>query len=58
MAFIYIYIYIYIYKYITYLKMAKDTSANYYQNDKKYYKKKLVRDIEVFLKKKKKIMTI
>ena len=38
--------------------MAKDTSANYYQNDKKYYKKKLVRDIEVFLKKKQKIMTI
>ena len=38
---------------ITHIKMSKDSSAKYYQ-DKKGYKKRLMKDIKVFLKKKKK----
>ena len=34
--------------------MSKDSSAKYYQTIKKDYKKKLVKHIKVFLKKKKK----
>ena len=34
--------------------MPKDLSAKYYQNDKERFQKKLVEDIKVFLKKKKK----
>ena len=35
-------------------KISKDLSAKYYQDNKKDYKKKLVKDIKVFLKKNKK----
>ena len=34
--------------------MAKDSSPKYYQNNKERLQKKLVKDINVFLKKKKK----
>ena len=34
--------------------MRKDSSAKYYQNNKDRLQKKLVKDIKVFLKKKKK----
>ena len=38
--------------------MSKNLSAEYYQEIKKDYKKKLVKDINIFLKKKKKKATI
>ena len=38
--------------------MFKDSSAKYYQNNKENCTKKLVKDIEVFLKKEKKKTTI
>ena len=42
-----------------YFKMSKDSSAKYCQNIIKIdYKKKLVKDIKVFLKKKRKKVTI
>ena len=34
--------------------MSKDSSAKYYQNNKERLQKNLVKDIKVFLKKKKK----
>ena len=34
--------------------MSKDLSAKYYQENKERLQKKLVKDIEIFLKKKKK----
>ena len=34
--------------------MSKDSSIKYYQDTKKVYKKELVKDIRIFLKKKKK----
>ena len=34
--------------------MSKDSSANYYQDNKERLQKKLLKDIKVFLKKKKK----
>ena len=37
----------------SYRKMSKDSSANYYQRTKKDSKKKLVKDIKIFLKKRK-----
>ena len=41
--------------FFTYLKISKDSSAKYYQNNKERLEKKnLVKDIKVFLKKKKK----
>ena len=40
--------------FFTYIKMPKDWAAKYYQIIKKDFNKKLVRDIKVFLKKKKK----
>ena len=33
--------------------MSKDLPANYYQNNKKGYRKRLVKDIKVLLKRKK-----
>ena len=38
--------------------MFKDSSAKYYQDNKEKLPKKLVKDIKVFLKKKKKRKTI
>ena len=38
--------------------MPKDSSAKYYQNNKERLQKKFVKDIKVFLKKKKKKTTI
>ena len=38
--------------------MFKDSSAKYYQNNKEKLRKKLVKDIKVFFKKKKKNATI
>ena len=40
--------------FFTYIKISKDLSARYYQNNKKRLQNKLVKDIKVFLKKKKK----
>ena len=37
----------------TYIKMSNDSSAKYYQIHKKWLQKKLVKDVKVFLKKKK-----
>ena len=37
----------------TYIKMSKGLSVNYYQDNKKGYRKRLVKDIKVLLKKKK-----
>ena len=36
-----------------YIKMSKGSSAKHYQNNKNILQKKLVKDIKVFLKKKK-----
>ena len=36
-----------------YIKMSKNSSAKYYQNDKERLQKKLVKDIKIFLNKKK-----
>ena len=36
------------------MKMSKNSSAKYYQDNKEKLPKKLVKDIKVFLKKKKK----
>ena len=36
------------------MKMSKDSSAKYYQENKEKLQKKLLKDIKVFLKKKKK----
>ena len=36
-----------------YIKMSKNSSAKYYQNDKGRLQKKLVKDIKIFLNKKK-----
>ena len=36
-----------------YMKMPKPLSANYYQRNKERVQKKLVKDIKIFLKKKK-----
>ena len=36
-----------------YIKMSKNYSAKYYQNDKERLQKKLVKDIKIFLNKKK-----
>ena len=49
MYIIYIYIYIYIY-----IKISKNSSAKYYQNNKERLQKKYVKDIKVFMTKKKK----
>ena len=38
--------------------MSKTLSADYYQENKKDYKKKLAKDIKIFLKRKKKQATI
>ena len=38
--------------------MSKDLSGNYYRNNKEKLPKKLVKDIDVFLKKKKEKVTI
>ena len=38
----------------TYMNISKDSSAKYYQNNKEILQKKLVKDIKVFIKKKKK----
>ena len=40
--------------FFTYIKISKDSSAKYYQNDKESLQKDLVKDIKVFLGKKKK----
>ena len=40
--------------FFTYIKISKDLSARYYQNNKKRLQNKLVKDMKVFLKKKKK----
>ena len=40
--------------YITYIKISKNSSAKYYQNNKERLQKKYVKDIKVFLTKKKK----
>ena len=40
--------------FFTYIKMSKNSSAKYYQDNKERLQKKLVKDIKVFLKKKKK----
>ena len=40
--------------FFTYIKISKDLSARYYQNNKKRLQNKLVKDNKVFLKKKKK----
>ena len=41
--------------FLTYMKMSKDSSAKYYEDNKeKLPKEKLLKDIKVFLKKKKK----
>ena len=40
------------------MKMSKDSSAKYYQENKEKLQKKLLKDIKVFLKKKKKKKTI
>ena len=37
-----------------YIKMSKDLSAKYYQENKKRLQKKVLKDIKIFLKKKKK----
>ena len=42
--------------FFTYIKISKDLSARYYQNNKKRLQNKLVKDIKVFLKKKNNIM--
>ena len=36
--------------------MSKNSSAKYYQNDKERLQKKLVKDIKIFLNKKKKLI--
>ena len=38
--------------------MSKDSSAKYYQNNKERLKKKLMKDIKVFVKRKKKKATL
>ena len=38
--------------FLTCIKMSKDSSAKYYQNNKERRQKKFVKDIKVFLKKK------
>ena len=48
---LYMHIYIYIYLFIY---LHKDSSAKYHQNNKERLQKKLVKDIKVFLTKKKK----
>ena len=40
--------------FFTYIKISKDLSGKYYQNNKKRLQNKLVKDIKVFLKKKNK----
>ena len=40
--------------FFTYIRISKDSSAKYYQNNKEKLQKKFVKDIKVFLKKKKK----
>ena len=40
--------------FFTYIKVSKDSSAKYYQNNKEKLLKMLVKDIKVFLRKKKK----
>ena len=40
------------------MKMSIDSSAKYYQENKEKLQKKLLKDIKVFLKKKKKKKTI
>ena len=53
--YIYIYIlYMHIYIYI-FIYLHKDSSAKYHQNNKERLQKKLVKDIKVFLTKKKKV---
>ena len=44
--------------FFTYIKMSKDSSAKFYQINKERLQKKLARNIGVFLKKKKKKVTI
>ena len=38
--------------FFTYIKMSKDSSAKYYRDNKERLKKRLVKDIKIFLKKK------
>ena len=40
--------------FFTNIKMSKDSPAKYYQNDKESLQKDLVKDMKVFLEKKKK----
>ena len=40
--------------FFTYIRISKDSSTKYYQNNKEKLQKKFVKDIKVFLKKKKK----
>ena len=40
--------------FFTFIKISKDSSAKYYQDNKETIQKKLAKDIKVFLKKKKK----
>ena len=42
--------------FFTRIKMSKDSSAKYYQNNKERRQKKFVKDIKVFLKKKRRKM--
>ena len=44
--------------FFTYIKMSKDSSAKFYQINKERLQKKLARNIGVFLKKKKKKVTV
>ena len=40
--------------FFTYIKISKDSLAKYYQDNKEKLQRRLVKDIKVFLKKKKK----
>ena len=46
--------FIFLFPFFAYVKISKDSSAKYYQNNKKDYKEKPKEDITVFLKGKKK----
>ena len=48
------FIYLFIYFFFMCIKMSKTLSAKYYQENKDRLQKKLVKDIKIFLKKKKK----
>ena len=50
----FLFIYFFYNSFFTYMKMSKNSSARYYPDNKKDCKKGLVKNIKVFLKKKKK----